>query len=126
MTAPTLDELQQLKDELEEKNQLLRELQSRMSLLVNNNVLAVVEWVLDCRMRNWNFAAEKIFGYSREESLGGYIDVIVAPEALPHVAAVQDRLRNGEPLVHSVNNNLTKDGRIITCEWYNVPLIDPD
>ena len=26
----------------------------------------------------------------------------------------------------SVNENVTKDGRIITCEWFNTPLMDPD
>ncbi len=27
---------------------------------------------------------------------------------------------------HSVNENRTKDGRAITCEWFNTPLRDPD
>ena len=27
---------------------------------------------------------------------------------------------------HAINENLTKDGRTITCEWYNTPLFDAD
>ena len=27
---------------------------------------------------------------------------------------------------HSINENVTKDGRIIICEWFNTTLIDQD
>ncbi len=27
---------------------------------------------------------------------------------------------------HSVNENRTRDGRVITCEWFNTPLLEPD
>ena len=26
--------------------------------------------------------------------------------------------------MHSINDNTAKDGRIITCEWFNTPLVD--
>jgi PAS domain-containing protein len=28
--------------------------------------------------------------------------------------------------VHSINENVTKDGRTIICEWYNTPLKEAD
>jgi signal transduction histidine kinase len=34
------------------------------------------------------------------------------------------RVRSGNMSANSVNENLTKDGRLITCEWFNTPLFD--
>ena len=34
------------------------------------------------------------------------------------------RLRAGDMTANSMNDNLTKDGRTITCEWHNTPLYD--
>src|ERR1700736_959004 len=33
------------------------------------------------------------------------------------------QIRAGDMAAHSVNENVTKDGRTITCEWYNTPLM---
>src|SRR4051812_12729654 len=41
-----------------------------------------------------------------------------------HAEEVCRRLRSGDMEAHSVNNNLTKNGRTITCEWFNTPLMD--
>ena len=37
-----------------------------------------------------------------------------------------ERIRSGDMAAHSVNENLTKDGRTITCEWFNTPLMTED
>ena len=36
------------------------------------------------------------------------------------------RIRSGDMSAHSINENLTKDGRTITCEWINTPLESED
>ena len=57
---------------------------------------------------------------------GRCLDLIVP---LPVDDAVQEIVRRvwaGDMDAHSVNENRTKDGRIITCEWFNTPLIEED
>src|SRR5215813_6702728 len=97
----------------------------RLSLLVEQSPLAIIEWTLDFTIIGWNPAAEQIFGYTREEALGQPGDeLVIAPDAREHVAKVWQTLKQQKVPKHSINNNMTKDRRLITCEWNNVPLID--
>ena len=45
---------------------------------------------------------------------------------MPQGEAVLHRLQCGDMAAHAINENLTKDGRTITCEWHNTPLFDGD
>src|SRR5678816_1505828 len=44
--------------------------EQRLQALIDASPLALVEFGLDTRIRLWNPAAERIFGWSREEMLG--------------------------------------------------------
>jgi PAS domain S-box-containing protein len=106
-----------------ERDQLLEELQlvmERMPLgcLINNP---------QGRIAYWNPTAEKIFGYRAEEVLGLNTDtMLVPPHEIGRVAWVRRQLAAGEANVHSVNQNLTRNGRTIICEWDNTPLRSDD
>lgn len=61
-----------------------------------------------------------MFGWTREEVIGRPFTDFLLP------AAEQQRLRielspriRDDILLHSINDNLTRDGRVITCEWFN-------
>ena len=76
---------------------------------------------------DWNPAAEKIFGYRREEMLGrSTYGTIVPSSAQSQVKDVESRLLDGEAHVAAINENRTKNGDIITCEWLNTPIFDSD
>ena len=81
----------------------------------------------DGRVLDWNPAAESSSVTAKDEALGGSCLELIVP--LPIDDGVQEvlrRIRAGDMDAHSVNENRTKDGRIITCEWFNTPLIEPD
>jgi signal transduction histidine kinase len=42
------------------------------------------------------------------------------------VKRILTRVRSGDLSANSMNENLTKDGRLITCEWFNTPLFADD
>jgi PAS domain S-box-containing protein len=91
---------------------------------IENTPLAVVEWDLGFHVASWNQSAEKIFGYSREEAVGQNGEFIVPAQWRSEVKQVWRELLQQEGGSRSTNNNVTKDGRVISCEWYNTPLVD--
>ncbi len=80
----------------------------------------------ELRIIDWNPAAEKIFGYRREEVLGMDAYLLVAQASRVYVQGIHRRLVSGDMTANTVNENVTKDGRTILCEWSNTPLRDAD
>ena len=104
-----------------ERNALL----ARLQLQIERMPLAYVLFDADQRVAEWNPAAERMFGYGRDEMLGiAAFERLVPPAARPEAQRIIDRLVGGDMSAYAVNENLTKDGRTITCEWYNTPLSD--
>ncbi|MCL4297877.1 MAG: PAS domain S-box protein [Anaerolineae bacterium] len=105
----------------------IRASQQRLSLLVQQSPLAMVEWDMDFRVVSWNPAAEQIFGYTRAEALGCYgLDLIMPAAIRSQVDQFWQALLAQKGGTYSVNDNLTKAGQIITCEWFNNPLVGAD
>ena len=105
----------------------LRESEQRLRLHFNNSPLAVVEWDADFTVTRWAGEAERMFGWKAEEVIGKTImDLnLVYPEDIPIVEVTMTELTNRlSDKVASSNRNITKDGRLIECMWYNSVLMD--
>lgn len=101
--------------------------EERLRRVYDTAPLAFVVWDTETRITDWNKKAEEVFGWPKEAVIGhSFFDIIVPEKARSHVQKAVDRLRNGSLASHSINDNLTKDGRTITCEWNNAPLHDND
>lgn len=97
----------------------------RLALHFQQTPLAVIEWDADFKVVAWNPAAKGVFGYAEAEALGHSAMELILPEsAKDHVAEIWHALLTRQGGFRSTNENLTKDGKIIYCEWYNTPLID--
>jgi len=106
-------------------DEALRSSQQKLLFHVKRTPLAVIEMNRDAEITEWNAAAEQTFGYSREEAVGRkVIDLIVPEHARPHVRQLVFDLMNQQGGTRSKNENVTKDGRTIQCEWFNTPLIN--
>jgi PAS domain S-box-containing protein len=87
--------------------------------------LAYIKYDQDVRLLEWNPAAERIFGYSKEEAVGKIAtELIVQDPICDHIRGILSRIWAGDFDAHSVNKNLTKDGRVIECDWFNTPILD--
>jgi PAS domain S-box-containing protein len=75
----------------------------------------------------WNQAAEQMFGFTAEEALGHHAADLIVPEAVrPIVDQVWQDLIDQRGGTHSINDNFTKNGCAITCEWHNTGLINTE
>ena len=102
----------------------IRQSQQKLRVHFEHTPLAVVEWDLEFRVAAWNPSAERIFGYSRDEAMGKHAGFIVPPQFRGHVDQVWKELLTMQGGERSINDNITKDGRTISCEWYNTRLTD--
>ncbi len=76
----------------------------------------------------WNRQAEALFGWHREEVIGrSFGEFLITetdkPTLLPRLLHT-NAAGEWELLPHSINDNLTRDGHTITCEWFNAWLPD--
>jgi len=111
--------------ELKSAEETLRLSHQRLFLHREQNPLAVIEWNTKFEHVYWNDSAEKIFGFKREEVYNQHITKNILPEsAREAVDIVWENLLTNKGGERSTNENVTKDGRIILCEWYNTPLVD--
>jgi len=102
----------------------IRQSQQKLRIHFEHTPLAVVEWDLEFRVTAWNPSAERIFGYTRAEAIGQHASFIVAPPFRRHVDEIWQNLLTQTGGTRSANDNITRDGRTISCEWYNTPLVD--
>jgi two-component system cell cycle sensor histidine kinase/response regulator CckA len=103
----------------------LRESEERYRNVYNTAPLAFVIWNRDCRITDWNDHARKIFGWSQEEAVGkNFFTFLIPQRAESGVKQVVENLLRGEIEPDVVNENMTKSGEIITCQWNNSVLRD--
>jgi PAS domain S-box-containing protein len=97
----------------------------RLRLHSEQSPLGFLEWDDNFHAVEWNAACERIFGYTKEEAIGRHAkDLILPVEVHKLVDDIYQSLMNQTGGQHSINENITKDGRIIICEWFNTTLID--
>ncbi|MCY7383538.1 MAG: PAS domain S-box protein, partial [Microcoleus sp. CAN_BIN18] len=100
--------------------------QQRISFLLQQTPIAVIELNLNLEIITWNPAAVAIFGYSEQEVIGRNAPDFILPSSCLQPA---DQILNNHINANfsgscSTNQTITKNGKIIVCEWYNTALID--
>ncbi|MBD2155957.1 PAS domain S-box protein [Leptolyngbya sp. FACHB-16] len=97
--------------------------QQRLSLLIQQTPLAVIEWTINGEVCAWNRAAEQIFGYTAEEAIGQHFSFLISTDLEERVTQIFQALLTQTGGTRSVDANRTQCGQEIICEWYNTPLI---
>lgn len=92
-----------------------------------NTPLGCIFWDKAFRCTGWNKAAEKIFGYTEQEAMGRHATELIVPKDIQGEIeeAFMLFLKQGSG-VSKKNHNVTRDGSIIVCEWYNTPIMDTE
>ncbi|HSQ04072.1 MAG TPA: PAS domain S-box protein, partial [Burkholderiales bacterium] len=95
---------------------------ARLAAIVDNSDDAIISRGLDLRIRSWNPAAERLFGYTAEEAIGQDISLIIPPEFRDEVARNRKLLAEGHLLKTYDTVRLTKDGRRVNVSLTLSPM----
>ncbi len=104
-----------------------RENAERLQAHIENSPMAVISWDKDFHVTQWSREAERIFGWRAEETLGKHVQKLgfIYEEDIPLSHEVMAKLRAAESRYFVVPiRNITKDGRIIHCIWYDSVLVN--
>ena len=96
----------------------------RLRLQVDRMPLAYIAWDQNFHITEWNRAAERIFGWPATEARGQHAYLLIPEAARPHVDVVWRKVLEGDEASYSLNENVTRDGRVLLCEWFNTPVRD--
>jgi PAS domain S-box-containing protein len=111
--------------EREQREADLRASEERLRATIEASPVAVLEVALDNCIVLWNPAAERMFGWTEEEMLGGALLHIPAGEQ-DRLAALMARVRSGEVYTGVEAKRLRKDGTLIDVEISAAPILDAD
>jgi len=114
-----------LRIEADNRERAIGLMHQKQALHLQNTPLAIIEFDIDFHITEWNKAAEKIFGYSREEAIGENILRLILPrDSSSDAEKLWQRLLNYEAVIGTVIENKTQSGSPIFCEWFVTPLTD--
>ena len=98
--------------------------EERLRALINSSPLALVEFALDTSIRLWNPAAERIFGWSREEMIGRRDLPMAPPSRRAESEELFARVRAGESVNDFETVRQRKDGTLVDVSIAAAPVRD--
>ena len=115
-------ENQHLKNEQQAQHQ-------QLMFHIENAPLGFIEWDHRGFLKSWSKRTEEIFGWAEKEFIqsqkSGFIEVY--EEDLTWVNKIFEQLISGEVERNKIQfRNITKNGSVIWCEWFNSVLKDKD
>ncbi len=99
----------------------------RIRMHIENSPLAVIEWDNQHRVKMWSRQAEDLFGWTSDEVMNrSHLewDIIYKDDIYAVNQDVNKLITGVETRAISYNRNITKDGRILHCQWYNSAVFD--
>lgn len=101
-----------------------REAEQRLALHLKHTSLGFIEWDVEGNVTAWNGAAERMFGYKAEEIVGQSYKKLVQPAFNEQCEKIFLDLKLRKGGERSTNENIRKDGKVISCEWHNTALLN--
>ncbi|HEY2629075.1 MAG TPA: PAS domain S-box protein, partial [Usitatibacter sp.] len=109
--------------EQRQKDRAMRQLNGFLTALVDNSPVAIYTTDFEGVITFWNPAAERIFGFTREQMLGKYA-LFVQDEKRAEAAEIRRRIISGETLHDMELVRRRRDGTLLTLHGAGAPLRD--
>src|ERR1700676_4994835 len=95
-----------------------------LAAIVDSSDDAIISKTLDGVITSWNKGAERLIGYTREETMGQHITLIIPEDRRDEEAKIVGRLRRGERVDHFETVRVRKDGALIDLSLTISPVKD--
>jgi PAS domain S-box-containing protein len=102
------------------------ETHARLAAIVQSSDDAIISKTLDGIITSWNKGAQRIYGYSSEETVGQPISMLVPSERPDEIPAILERIRRGERVDHFETMRVTKDGSRLDISLSVSPIRDSE
>ncbi len=107
------------------QDQALHELTESLRGVVNASPLAIIVLEPDGRVRHWNPAAERMFGWTAREIVGQPLPYVPS-DRLDEFDQVLHRSRDGEPVAGFETIRMRKDGTEVAVSMSTARLVGPE
>jgi two-component system CheB/CheR fusion protein len=97
---------------------------SRLAAIVDNSPDAILVVDLGGTVTDWNHGAERLYGYSAEEMIGGSVSAVVPPEAAGELDNILETVRRGEVIGPYDTVRLRRDGSLVYVSLTAAPITD--
>lgn len=117
----------ELKKEVTERSvaeAALRASETQLRTIVDNAPMGIILWDEKFQVADWNNAASQIFGYSSAEIMGQPAHRLLEEEMHSYLDSIWVQLLKEKESIRSQNENITKDGHTILCDWFNKSIHD--
>jgi PAS domain S-box-containing protein len=101
----------------------VRAARARLSTIVESTADAIIGEAQGT-ITSWNAAAERLYGYSRDEAIGQPISTLVSSEERTELAFLFDQVRRGERFSNHETVGRRKDGRLLDVAISLAPIRD--
>lgn len=106
-----------------EINQKLIKSEQRHKIIFQNSATASIVWKKDYIITDWNEHATRVFGWSANEVIGkSFIDFLIPENEKTNISGYLNNFFKNNDLHIFTNQNIMKNGMLISCEWYNTRL----
>jgi PAS domain S-box-containing protein len=105
-------------------NERANQTRSRLAAIVESSDDAIISKNLNGVITSWNAGAQRIFGYSPEETIGKPMLMLFPPDRVAEESNILRRLANGESIVPFESVRVRKDGTHILVSITLSPLRD--
>ncbi len=97
-----------------------------MTSIVEHSDHAIYGRTLEGVITSWNPAAERMYGYTRQEVVGQSIDLLIGVDRSEELRSILARIRAGEHLEHFETVRVRKDGTFFPVSLTISPVHDRD
>lgn len=125
MSEVLLDFNKKLEKEVAIKSKDLFEKNQFFEKMMAKSPLAFIYFDTDYKVQIWNPAAETIFGYTAKEAIGkNILNLIVSDDIKKEIHELVESVFDASAKQNQQNENITKSGKRIMCNWYNTAIKD--
>lgn len=97
-----------------------------LAAIVESSDDAIISKDLNGIINSWNKGAERVFGYTAEETVGQPVSMLIPSDRFDEEPTILDRIRQGIPVEHYETVRLRKDGTLINISLTISPIRNKD